>query len=274
MFVDSHAHLDSPDFQSDFEAVLHRASQARVSEIVTIGCLNQTLEEQSSFFRLLDEHDALYGCAGVHPHDARFYGPELEEELVKLMEHPKMLGWGEIGLDFHYENSPRSQQVEAFRQQLRMARGLGKPVVIHSREAADLTCRILEEEFSQGPGGVLHCFTASLEIAERCLALGFYISFGGILTFRRADELREIALQIPPDRLLIETDAPYLAPVPFRGKRNEPAFVVRVAETLAEICGQTVEEIGKLTTSNFRRLFALENQESGEARFARRETPR
>ena len=256
MFVDSHAHLDSPDFQSDIEEVLHRANQAQVSEIVTIGCLSETsLEGQPAFLQLLDEHDALYGCAGVHPHDARFYGPDLEEELLKLMEHPKMLGWGEIGLDFHYENSPRSQQIEAFRQQLKGARELGKPVVIHSREAEDLTCQILEEEFSQGPGGVLHCFTASLETAQRCLPLGFYISFGGILTFRQADELRDVALQIPPDRLLIETDAPYLAPVPFRGKRNEPAWVVRVAETLAAIRGQTVEEIGELTTANFERLF-------------------
>jgi TatD DNase family protein len=258
MFVDSHAHLDSPDFQSDIEAVLHRASQAQVSEIVTIGCFNQPLEDSTAFLRLLNEHDAVYGCAGVHPHDARFYEPELEKDLVKLMEHPKMLGWGEIGLDFHYDNSPRSQQVEAFRQQLRRARGLGKPVVIHSREAEDQTCRILEEEFSQGPGGVLHCFSASFETAERCLALGFYISFGGILTFRRADELREIALKIPLDRLLIETDSPYLAPVPFRGKRNEPAFVVKVAERLAEIRGQTIKEIGELTTANFRRLFSLE----------------
>ena len=255
MFVDSHAHLDSPDFQSDVEEVLQRANQTQVSQIVTIGCFSQTPEAQPAFLQLLDEHEVVYGCAGVHPHDARFYGSELEEELVKLMEHPKILGWGEIGLDFHYENSPRSQQVEAFRQQLKRARELGKPVVIHMREAEDLTCQILEEEFSQGPGGVLHCFTASFETAERCLALGFYISFGGILTFRRADELRDTALQIPPDRLLIETDAPYLAPVPFRGKRNEPAFVVRVAETLAEIRGQKVEEIGELTTANFRRLF-------------------
>jgi TatD DNase family protein len=259
MFVDSHAHLDSPDFQSDIEEVLSRASQAQVSEIVTIGCLAEKEEGPPAFSQLLDEHDALYGCAGVHPHDARFYGPDLEEKLVQLMEHPKMLGWGEIGLDFHYENSPRSQQIEAFRQQLKRARELGKPVVIHSRDAEDLTCQILEEEFSQGPGGVLHCFTAGLETAERCLSLGFYISFGGIITFRQADELRNIALQIPLERLLIETDAPYLAPVPFRGKRNEPAFVVRVAETLAEIRGQTVKEIGELTTANFRQLFLLED---------------
>ncbi|MEE2840319.1 MAG: TatD family hydrolase [Acidobacteriota bacterium] len=258
MFVDSHAHLDSPDFQPDVEEVLQRATQARVSEIVTIACLTETVKGPSAFEQLLEEHTVLYGCAGVHPHDARLYGPDLEKELVSLMGHPKMLGWGEIGLDFHYENSTRDQQVEAFGKQLRRARGLGKPVVIHSREAEDLTCQILEEEFSQGPGGILHCFTASLEMAERCLPLGFYISFGGILTFRRADELRDIALQIPSDRLLIETDAPYLAPVPFRGKRNEPAFVVRVAETLAEVRSQTVEEIAELTTANFRRLFALE----------------
>jgi len=175
MFVDSHAHLDSPDFQSDVEEVLQRATQARVSKIVTIACLTETVKGPSAFEQLLEEHNVLYGCAGVHPHDARLYGPDLEKELVSLMEHPKMLGWGEIGLDFHYENSTRDQQVEAFGKQLRRARGLGKPVVIHSREAEDLTCQILEEEFSQGPGGILHCFTASLEMAERCLPLGFYI---------------------------------------------------------------------------------------------------
>ncbi|MDA2933896.1 TatD family hydrolase [Acidobacteria bacterium AH-259-D05] len=255
MFVDSHAHLDSPDFQSDVEAVLQRASDAGVSTIVTIGCLSDTLESLQTFLQLLEGYEGLYGCVGVHPHDARFYQPALEEEMGRLMEHPKILGWGEIGLDFYYENSPRPQQIEAFRQQLRGARAANKPVIIHSRDAEDLTCQILEEEFSQGPGGVLHCFTASPTTAERCLRLGFYISFGGILTFRRADDLRDIAGQIPGDRLLIETDSPYLAPVPYRGKRNEPAFVVKVAETLGQIRGVTSEEIGDMTRANFKRLF-------------------
>jgi len=222
---------------------------------MTIGCVGGTIESVDTFMGLVEDHECLYGSMGVHPHDARFYHGGLGEKMQQLMEHPKILGWGEIGLDFHYDNSPRSQQIEAFREQLRRARETEKPVVIHSREAEEVTCQILEEEFSEGPGGVLHCFTAGLETAQRCLQLGFYISFGGILTFRKAENLREIAGQIPADRLLIETDSPYLAPVPFRSKRNEPALVVKVSEALGESRGTTSEEIGSLTTANFKRLF-------------------
>ena len=257
MFIDSHAHLDSADFQPDLEEVLARAKDAGVSAIMTIGCVGEGIESVDTFMGLVEDHDCLYGSMGVHPHDARFYHDGLGEEIQQLMEHPKILGWGEIGLDFHYENSPRSQQIEAFRQQLGRAREAGKPVVIHSREAEDLTCQILEEEFSQGPGGVLHCFTGGLEMARRCLDLGFHIDFGGILTFNKAEDLRQIAGQIPSDRLLIETDSPYLAPVPFRSKRNEPAFVVKVSEVLGASRGTTSEEIGTLTTKNFQRLFAI-----------------
>ncbi len=255
MFIDSHAHLDSPDFQPDLKEVLARAKDAGVSAIMTIGCVGEAIESIDTFRGLVEEHECLYGSIGVHPHDARFYHDGLGEEMQQLMEHPKILGWGEIGLDFHYENSPRPQQIEAFRQQLQKAREAGKPVVIHSRESEELTCQILEEEFSQGPGGVLHCFTAGLETAQRCLDLGFHISFGGILTFRKAENLRQIAEQIPSDRLLIETDSPYLAPVPFRSKRNEPALVVKVSEVLGESRGTTSEKIGALTTKNFERLF-------------------
>ena len=223
--------------------------------MVMIGCVRGAIESIDVFRGLVEDDECLYGSIGVHPHDARFYHDGLGEEMQQLMEHPKILGWGEIGLDFHYEHSPRSQQIEAFRQQLRRAREAGKPVVIHSREAEELTCQILEEEFSQGPGGVLHCFTAGLEMAQRCLDLGFHISFGGILTFRKAESLRQIAERIPSDRLLIETDSPYLAPVPFRSKRNEPALVVKVSEVLGESRGATSEEIGALTTNNFDRLF-------------------
>lgn len=191
----------------------------------------------------------------MHPHDARFFTDELGQDILKLVAHPKVLGWGEIGLDFHYGHSPREQQNKAFRCQLRLACMARKPVIIHSREAEEETCQILEEEFSNGPGGVLHCFTHSLKTAERCLPFGFYISFGGVLTFQRSGELRETARQIPSDRLLIETDSPYLAPVPFRGKRNEPAFVVKVAEQLAEIRGTTSDVIGEVTATNFERLF-------------------
>ena len=255
MFIDSHAHLDSPDFQPDLKEVLARAKDAGVSTILTIGCVGRRIESIDPFMRFVEDHECLYGSMGVHPHDARFYHDGLGEQIQQLMEHSKILSWGEIGLDFHYDNSPRSQQITAFREQLRRAREAAKPVVIHSRDAEELTCQILEEEFSEGPGGVLHCFTAGLETAERCLRLGFYISFGGILTFGKAENLREIAGQIPSDRLLIETDSPYLAPVPFRSKRNEPAFVVKVSEVLGESRGTTSEKIGALTTENFERLF-------------------
>jgi len=255
MFIDSHAHLDSSDFQPDLEDVLQRAKDAGVSTILTIGCVSEGVESIATFLRLLEDHDCLYGSIGVHPHDARFYSDALGEEIQRLSEHSKILGWGEIGLDFHYHHSPRSQQIEAFRQQLRCARAADKPVIIHCREAEALTCQILEEEFSQGRGGVLHCFTADLETAERCLRLGFYISFGGILTFRKAEDLREIARQIPAERLLIETDSPFLAPVPFRSKRNEPSFLPKVSEVLGKVRRTTSEEIGVLTKTNFKRLF-------------------
>lgn len=256
MFVDSHAHLDSPDFQDDLTAVLRRAEEAGVSSIMTIGCVQNETQSLPTFIELLAAHELLNGAVGVHPHDARFYDDRLAEEIAELMQHPKILGWGEIGLDFHYDNSPRPEQIEAFRGQLRLAKAAQKPVIIHSRDADEMTCRILEEEFSDGPGGVLHCFTTGLSTAERCLRLGFYVSFGGILTFHRADELRETARQIPRDRVLIETDSPYLAPVPFRGKRNEPAFVVKVAETLGELWGVSSEEVGSRTGANFEQLFS------------------
>ena len=256
MFVDSHAHLDSPDFQDDLKAVLRRAEAADVSSILTIGCVQNEIQGLAAFIALLAAHEFLYGAVGVHPHDARFYDDRLVEGIAELMQHPKILGWGEIGLDFHYDNSPRPEQIEAFRGQLRRARAAQKPVIIHSRDADEMTCRILEEEFSDGPGGVLHCFASGLSMAERCLRLGFCVSFGGILTFHKAGELRETARLIPRDKVLIETDSPYLAPVPFRGKRNEPAFVVKVAETLGELWGVSPEEVGSRTGTNFEQLFS------------------
>ena len=255
MFVDSHAHLDSSDFQSDLNEVLERAAAVGVSRILTIGCIGEKLSSVSRVIELVERHEPLFAALGVHPHDARFFSLDRGEEIRKWMIHPKVLGWGEIGLDYHYDHSPRDQQQEAFRSQLRLARAAQKPVIIHCREAEEDLCHILEAEFSTGPGGVLHCFTHSLRTAERCLPYGFYISFGGILTFPKAQELREIAEKLPLDRLLIETDSPYLAPVPLRGKRNEPAFVVKVAEKLAEIRTTSADAIGDLTERNFDRLF-------------------
>lgn len=255
MLVDSHAHLDSPDFDSDLDEVLQRAKEAQVTRILTIGCMGETVETVSKVLNLIETHKQIFAAVGVHPHDARFFNDGIAEQILKLMTHPGVLGWGEIGLDFYYDNSPRDEQRAAFRKQLQLAREAKKPVIIHSRDAEEETCQILEEEFSGGPGGVLHCFTHSLETAQRCLPLGFYVSFGGILTFPKAHNLREIVRTFPLNRVLIETDSPYLAPAPFRGKRNEPAYVLKVAEKLAEVRGLTLAEVASQTTANFDRLF-------------------
>jgi TatD DNase family protein len=252
--VDSHAHLDYENYREDLLDVLTRATGAGVTAILTVACLQEN-DFGARTLQLIAEHEQLYAAAGVHPHDARFYSPALSERLLDLMNQPKVVSWGEIGLDFHYDYSSRDEQRQAFRLQLRAAQALGKPVIIHSREADQETCQILEEEVRLPDPGVLHCFTSTEETARRCLNLGFYISFGGILTFKNAGSLREIARGVPADRLLIETDSPYLAPVPHRGSRNEPAFVTYVAEVLAQLRGTSSETIAQQTTLNFERLF-------------------
>lgn len=256
-FVDSHAHLDASDFHLDLEETLERADQAGVGAILSIGCVQKNGSELTRFLQLLNEHEHVYGGVGVHPHDARCYDQGLGNEIRQIARHPKIVGWGEIGLDFHYDNSPRDRQIECFESQLRLARLSDMPVIVHTREAEALTCEILERECSDpnSRGGVLHCFTGGLKTAMRCLEHGFYISFGGILTFRKSEDLRNTAAQIPLDRLLIETDSPYLAPVPFRGKRNEPAFVVKVAEVLGQLHGKATAEVAAITKTNFDRLF-------------------
>jgi len=256
-FVDSHAHLDSEDFAPDLPEVLQRARVAGVDRILTVGCLTAESESAARVLELLASQPDLLGAAGVHPHDAKCFTPEMGEKLISLLAHSKIVGLGEIGLDFHYDYSPRDQQRDAFRQQLRIAQALQKPVIIHTREADEETRQILSEELQSAAAGVLHCFTSDEKTAEFALGLGFYISFGGIISFRNADRLRAIARQIPSDRLLIETDCPYLAPVPYRGKRNEPSFVVRVAEVLAGERGVSAAEIGEQTKANFNRLFGL-----------------
>ncbi len=254
-YVDSHAHLDSGDFSSDLPDVLNRARLAGVDRVLTVGCLTAESESVARMLELLEGQPGLLGAVGVHPHDAKCFAPQVAEKLASLLAHPKMVGLGEIGLDFHYDYSPREQQREAFRRQLRIARSLYKPVIIHTREADEETCKILREEVGSGAAGVLHCFTSDEKTAECALGLGLYISFGGILSFRNAESLRSIARKIPADRLLIETDCPYLAPTPYRGRRNEPCFVVRVAEVLASERGVTAAEIGEQTKANFNRLF-------------------
>ncbi len=261
MFVDSHAHIDGPEFDDDREAMLLRAQDAGVTAILNVG----TGDPHSGAFQRAVEfgaqHNQVYTAVGVHPHDARLYDDSVDELLRTLLsDGPRMIAWGEIGLDFHYDNSPRNVQVSVFRQQLKSARELGLPVIVHTREAEKETVEILRDEWlGSNLPGVMHCFSGSAELAKECLDLGFSISFSGIVTFKKADDLRAIALEVPFDRLLIETDCPYLTPVPHRGKRNEPAYVIEVAACLAGLRDMTVEEMGKLTTSNFSRIFQLEN---------------
>lgn len=257
MYVDSHAHIDGPEFDVDRAQVLARARAAGVVAVLTVGTGDPASGALERAVELADRERMVYAAVGIHPHDARLFSDAAAERLKTLVQQPKVVAWGEIGLDYHYDNSPRPQQQLAFAAQLKLARAAGKPVIIHSRAADEDTIAILRREWSPEAGGVMHCFTGSAWAAEEALALGLMISFAGILTFKKADELRAIARRVPLDRLLIETDAPYLAPVPYRGRRNEPAYVIEVARALAEIHGTTPEEIGRRTAENFARLFRV-----------------
>ncbi len=263
--VDSHAHLDDPRFEEDLEEVLERAAQRGVTSILTIGCLGEDPHVPDRVCALLERFSPLVAAFGVHPHDARFMSDRWEDRLDGLAADPKVLGIGEIGLDYHYDNSPRDAQRESFARQIDLAKARKMPIIIHTRDAEEDTVDILQRAFPPGSvrPGVLHCFTGSADLAEACLHLGFYISFGGIVTFKKAGALREVAAQVPDDRLLIETDSPYLAPVPLRGKRNEPAFVELVLEKLAQIRGVSREAIASRVVGNFQRLFEPPPESTG-----------
>ena len=254
MFVDSHAHIDGEEFDADRAEVIERALAANVTAILNVG----TGDPHSGVFERAIElgrkYPSVYTAIGTHPHDARFYDEAAELKTKQLLK-TGALAWGEIGLDFHYDNSPRDVQKDVFRRQLRAARECDVPVIIHTREAETETIEILQNEYAgANRRGVFHCFSGSRELATSALDLGFMISFSGIVTFRKAEDLREIAKQVPLDRLLVETDCPFLAPVPHRGKRNEPAYVVEVARCIAELRGLELEEVARLTTENFKRL--------------------
>jgi len=256
-FTDSHAHLDDERFDPDREAVLHRAREAGVTRILTIAEATRPTEVEKTLL-LAAEHDGfLWVAVGVHPHEARHATDELLDELASRATQRRLLAWGEIGLDYHYDHSPRDVQQEVFRKQLQRARGLDLPVIVHCREAWDDCLRILNEEWggAGSPAGILHCFSGTAEVAARATAWGFLISFAGTVTFPKAEDLRAAAAAVPLESLLIETDCPYLAPQAVRGKRNEPAFVVEVAAELGRVRGLTTEEMGKRTTENFLRLF-------------------
>jgi TatD DNase family protein len=253
MLVDSHCHLDFPDFAGERDAVVARARAAGVGTLLTI-CTKITEFEP---IRAIAESDPDIWCTvGIHPHEAAPEPDTSVERLVALTRHPKVVGIGEAGLDFHYDHSPRDRQRAVFRTHIAAAREAGLPLVVHTREADDETAALLASASGGGAlRGVLHCFSSGIELALRGVELGFYVSFSGIVTFKKSDALREVVRAVALERILIETDAPYLAPVPLRGKRNEPAYVVHTAAAVAALKGVSAEELAAATTENFHRLF-------------------
>ena len=255
MFIDSHCHLDRlklADFNDDLSSVVANATTAKVDKLL---CVSVTLEEFPSMASTTECFDNVLLSCGAHPLNQ----DEMieEENLFQLAQHPRVIAIGETGLDYFYAPETQSVQLDSFRKHIRVAKRLNKPLIIHTRDAREDTLTIMKEEGAAQVGGILHCFTESLEMAKAAIEMGFYISFSGIVTFKNAQELRDVAKEIPDDKILIETDSPYLAPVPHRGKQNQPAFVVEVAKHLASIRGQSVEHIAKITTDNFNRLFKL-----------------
>jgi TatD DNase family protein len=260
MFVDSHAHIDGEEFDADRDEVVARARGAGVRAILNVGTGDPHGGNFERAAAVAEKYDGVYAAAGVHPHDARLYDDAAERRLLDVLRGSvRMVALGEIGLDYHYDNSPREVQREVFARQLRLAREEGLPVIIHSREADEETAEILQRELGDsGTRGVMHCFGGGPALAEAALALGFYVSFAGNVTFKKAEALREVAAVVPLERLLVETDCPFLAPVPHRGRRNEPAYVVETARFLAELRGVRPEELGRATSGNFVRLFGIE----------------
>lgn len=265
MFVDSHAHIDGPEFDRDRNDVIQRARDAGVSAILNVGTGDPHSGALERAVELAERHQDIYTSIGTHPHDARLFDEKAEQRIASLVKQSaRVIAWGEIGLDFHYDNSPRDVQKNVFRRQLELGRDTRLPVIIHTREAEDETIEILKSHpLGLNAPGVMHCFSGSLQLAQKALELGFLISFSGIVTFKKAEDLRAIAQQVPLDRLLIETDCPFLAPVPFRGKRNEPAYVVEVARCLADLHGLSLEEVARITSTNFAKLFKLQLAKSG-----------
>ncbi|HRP75330.1 MAG TPA: TatD family hydrolase [Rhodocyclaceae bacterium] len=251
MFVDSHCHLDFPELAEREDAVVTAMAANRVGHVL---CVNVRLEDFPRVLALAERHAGFFASVGVHPDNAEVEEPDVER-LVRLADHPRVVAIGETGLDYHWHEDAPEWQRERFRVHIRAARACHKPLIVHTRAAASDTLRLMREEGAEAPGGVMHCFTESRAVAEAALDLGFYISFSGIVTFRNATDLKAVAQYVPLDRLLIETDAPYLAPVPHRGKTNEPAWVVHVAEEIARLRNEPLERIEAATTDNFFRLF-------------------
>lgn len=256
VLVDSHAHIQGAEFSSDLSAVLHRAREAGVEKIIIVGGAGN-LSSNESAIRLAQTYPGLYATVGMHPHDAKEVTEEDLQRLKDLSRSERVVAIGETGLDFHYNYSPRQLQIGIFTRFVQMALETGLPLVVHNREADREVAERIRCEGKGKVQGVIHCFTSDYEAAREFLNLGFYISFSGIITFKNAEGLWEVARKLPIDRILIETDSPYLAPVPHRGKRNEPAFVHLVAETLAKVKGLTLEELAQATSANTARLFGI-----------------
>ncbi|MEO6724267.1 MAG: TatD family hydrolase [Blastocatellia bacterium] len=261
MFIDSHAHLDTPNYDADRAEVIARARAAGVEIMLEIAGSDIGKGSLEPGLKLAEEYEFIYAAIGLHPHEASLYDTALEQTLLEHSSHPKVIAWGEIGLDYFYDHSPRDVQQRAFRRQLELAINFRLPVIIHTRDAEEDTIAILRETWANADGtsigGIIHCFTGTQELADAAIEMGFHISFSGVVTFKTAEELRNVARNVPMERLLIETDCPFLAPIPHRGKRNEPAFVIETARKLSELKATSLEEIAHITSDNFRRLFHL-----------------
>ena len=253
--IDSHCHLDDKRFDVDRDAIIDRALAAGVTKMVSIGTGDGPPDMEVAV-RVAERYDCVLATVGIHPHDAAKATPDIYPRLAELLTHPKVIGLGEIGLDYHYDHSPREVQKAVFREQIEVAKSARRPIIIHTREAWEDTLAILDEHWvPAGLRGIMHCFSGGVHEAEICVRMGFYISFAGVLTFPKAVDLHEAAKVVPANRLLIETDAPYLAPVPHRGKRNEPSFVGYTAARLADLRGEALPGLVSQTTLNWHQLF-------------------
>ena len=260
IFVDSHCHIDGEQFDADRDEVVQRARDAGVAAMLVVGTGDPNTDDFRKAVAVAERYDNVFASVGVHPHDAKLYDDKAERHLIDMISSTdKIIAWGEIGLDFYYDHSPRDVQEDVFRRQIREAGALGLPIIIHSRDADDETVAILREECDNEDfkGGIMHCFGGTPQMAEDLMAIGFLISFSGNVTFKKAENIREAAKVVPIDRLLIETDCPFLAPIPFRGKRNEPSYVVHTAEFLAELYGMETGALAEATTGNFERFFGV-----------------
>ena len=260
MFVDTHVHLNADQYEEDLQEVINRALEANVKKMVVIGFDRVTIDRA---MKLVEEYSFLYAVVGWHPVDAIDCTEEDLKWIEELAAHEKVVGIGEMGLDYHWDKSPKDVQQALFRKQIRLAQKVNLPIIIHNRDATEDVIRILQEEEAHLTGGIMHCYGGSVETAKQCIEMNFMISLGGPVTFKNAKKPKEVATEIPLEHLLIETDAPYLAPHPHRGKRNEPALVTLVAEEIARLKEITVEEVAKVTTQNAEKFFGITDKKRG-----------